>query len=273
MPIKAPTELEKIARQVRKDAITMIYEAGSGHPGGSLSSTDILVALYFGGVLRYDPKKPNWPDRDRFVLSAGHYCPALYAVLAKAGYFPKDDLSTYAALGSALQAHPHNLSLPGIETSSGALGQGLSQAVGMALAGKMDNASWQVFCLLSDGDQDEGQTWEAVMLAAKYKLDNLIAIIDKNGIQIDGTTDQIMPLGDLAAKYRSFGWEAVEVDGHDTGGLIREIGGIREIRGKPKAVIARTIFGKGVSFMERNYAWHSKAPNKEELEKALEEMK
>jgi len=278
-------ELRQIAKEVRRDVLEMVWRAGSGHLGGSLSCTEILVALYFGGGMRRGGKGDEESEGDRFILSAGHYCPALYAVLARAGYFPAKELATYGQLGSRLQSHPHNLSLPGIETSSGALGQGLSVGVGKALAlkvqrfkpacrqGRGSKVQSNVFVLMSDGEQDEGQTWEAAMLAAKYKLDNLVAIIDKNGVQIDGTTEEIMPLGDLAAKYQAFGWETRETEGHEMEELIRVIRKIREIRERPKVIIAKTVFGKGVSFMEGNYQWHSRVPTKQELEKALGELK
>jgi len=275
---KSVKELQEIARKVRQDILKMVYQAGSGHLGGSFSSTDLLVALYFGGILNYDPAKPGWEERDRFLLSAGHYCPALYAVLAKAGFFPEEKLSTYTELGSPLQGHPHNLSLPGIETSSGPLGQGLSQAVGMAMVAKMDKKSWRVYCLMSDAEQDEGQTWEAAMTAAKYKLDNLVGIIDRNRLQIDGSVEEIMPLGDLKAKYEAFGWEVETIDGHDMEAIFKSStsrtgSASRTEMGKPLLIIAKTVFGKRVSFMENNYRWHSHVPSEEEFEKALEELK
>lgn len=273
------TNLEKIAKSLRSEILQMIYQAGSGHPGGCLSSLDLLVGLYFGGALSFNPKNPNWKNRDRFVLSCGHVCPAFYAVLAQAGFFKKEKLKTLRALDSPLQGHPHNLSLPGVENSSGPLGQGLSIAVGMALASKMDpstssgQAKWRVYCLTSDGEHNEGQTWEAAMCASKYKLDNLTVIVDKNGVQIDGTTDQIMPLGDLAAKYLSFGFNTLEIDGHKYSQILDGFTAAKNHQRQPTVIIAKTTLGKGVSFMEGNYKWHDGAPTRQELEKALKELK
>jgi len=230
------------------------------------------VALYFGGVLSFNPKRPNWKARDRFVLSKGHVCPAFYAVLSEASFFKKEKLKTLRALGSPLQGHPHNLSLSGVENSSGPLGQGLSIAVGMGLAAKMDGASWRVFCLTSDGEHNEGQTWEAVMTASKYKLDNLTVIVDKNGIQIDGTTDEVMPLGDLAAKYLSFGFNALEIDGHKYAQILDAFGAAKNHKRQPTVIIAKTVLGKGVSFMEGKHQWHAGPPTKLELEKALSQL-
>lgn len=273
--------LPEIAKRVRKEILGMVFEAGSGHIAGSFSSTDILVSLYFGDILE---------KKDKFVLSAGHYCPAYYSVLAEADMIPKKELKTLRSLGSRLQGHPHNLGLPGIVlTSSGPLGQGLSQAAGLALAAKMDpsastsamssvpngsrQAKFRVYCLMSDAEQQEGQIWEAAMFSAKYKLDNLVGIIDKNGIQIDGTTEEIMPLGDLGAKYLSFGWETMEIDGHNFGQILDALETSKHISDKPTVIIARTIPGKGVSFMEGKWQWHVGAPTKKELEKALKELK
>jgi len=264
--------LEKIAKDLRRKILKMVFEAGSGHIGGSFSSLDILVALYFGGILRFNPQKPNWASRDRFVLSNGHVCPSFYAVLAEAGFFPKKKLKTLRAFGSPFQGHPHNLSLPGVESSSGPLGQGLSIAVGMALSSKIDKASWRVYCLTSDGEHDEGQTWEAVMTAAKYKLDNLTVVIDKNNIQIDGRTDEIMPLGDLAAKYLSFGFNVLEINGHKYPQILDAFEAAKNHKRQPSVIIAKTVLGKGVSFMEGNYKWHDGSPSKKELEKALKEL-
>lgn len=273
------TNLEKITKDLRREILKMVFEAGSGHIGGCLSSLDLLVALYFGGVLKFDPKRPNWGNRDRFVLSNGHVCPAFYAVLAQAGFFSKARLKTLRALGSPLQGHPHRSSLPGVENSSGPLGQGLSIAVGMALSAKMDpstssgQAKWRVYSLTSDGEHDEGQTWEAVMSASKYKLDNLTVIVDKNGIQIDGTTDQIMPLGDLAAKYLSFGFNVLEIDGHKFSQILDGLAAAKNHQRQPTVIIAKTTIGKGISFMEGNYKWHDGAPTKTEFEKALKDLK
>lgn len=257
--------LPEIAKQVRKEILGMVFEADSGHIAGPLSSTDILVSLYFGGILA---------RKDKFVLSAGHYCPAYYSVLAEAGVISKKELKTLRSMDSRLQGHPHNLALPGIVlTSSGPLGQGLSQAAGLALAAKMDKQDQRVYCLMSDAEQQEGQIWEAVMFSAKYKLDNLVGIIDKNGIQIDGATEEIMPLGDLGAKYLAFGWETMEIDGHNFGQILDALETSRHISGKPTVIIARTIPGKGVSFMEGKWQWHARAPTKKEFEKALKELK
>jgi len=265
-------ELQKIARDIRQDIIKMLVEAGSGHSAGPLGITDVLVALYFS-VLKIDPKKPSWPERDRFVLSAGHLCPALYAVMAQCGFFKKEELLTLRKLGSKLQGHPSKVDLPGIETSSGPLGQGVSQAVGMAIAGKMDHAPWRVYCLTSDGEQQEGQTWEALMLAGNRGLDNLTFILDRNEIQISGRTEKVMPLEPLIEKYRAFNLAVLEINGHNFEEIILACSKAREIKGRPTMIIAHTIPGKGVSFMENNYEWHGRTPNSQEAEKALEELK
>jgi len=265
-------EFEKTARLVRQDIIRMLAEAGSGHPAGSLGITDILVALYFS-VLKINPKKPDWPERDRFVLSAGHLCPALYAVMARVGFFKKEELLTLRKLGTRLQGHPSRVDLPGIETSSGPLGQGVSQAVGMAIAGKMDHAPWRVYCLTSDGEQQEGQTWEALMLAGNRALDNLTFILDRNEIQISGNTEKVMPLEPLIDKYRAFNLAVLEIDGHNFEEIILACSKAREIKGRPTMIVAHTIPGKGVSFIENSYKWHGKAPNSQEAKKALEELK
>lgn len=297
--------LEECASLVRQDIIEMIAKAGSGHPGGSLGITDILVGLYFK-ILRCKPKDPNWPERDRLILSHGHVCPALYSVLARAGYFPESLLSTFRELGSPLQGHPHRGVLPGIETTSGPLGSGLSQAVGMALIGKVDESthdltvgvssldrtssdvgkpttsqsgffrdkrSWRVICLMSDGEQDEGNTWEGVMLAAKNKLDNLVGLVDRNGIQVDGKTEDVMPLNSLKSKYEAFGWKVLEIDGHDFNQIISAFAKASQIKGKPTLILAKTIPGKGVRFMEGKVEWHSHVISEEEKTKALTELK
>lgn len=256
--------LPEIAKRVRKNILEMVFEAGSGHLAGSLSSTDILVSLYFGTIKR----------GDKFVLSAGHYCPAYYSVLAEAGEIPRKELKTLRSLDSRLQGHPHNLSLPGIIlTSSGPLGQGLSQAAGFALAGKVDKEDWRVYCLMSDAEQQEGQTWEAAEFSAKYKLDNLVGIIDKNGIQIDGTVEEIMPLGDLSLKYHSFGWEVFEIDGHNFAQIIDALESTKLVKERPTVIIARTVAGKGVSFMEEKWEWHSGKLTREQLKQAIKELK
>lgn len=263
--------LEKIARRVRQEVIMMLQEAGSGHPAGSLGLADILTALYFQ-ILRHDPLNPDASDRDRFILSNGHVCPALYAVLALSGYFPKERLTDLRQLNSPLQGHPHRVDLPGLETTSGPLGSGLSQACGMAYIGKLDHKIWRVVCLMSDGEQDEGNTWEAVIFAAKYKLDNLTAVIDRNNIQIDGFTENVMPLEPLKDKYLAFGWHVLEIDGHDFGKIIKAFKEARRSPGKPTVIIASTISGKGVSFMEGKPEWHGKTPDRKETGKALEDL-
>lgn len=269
-------ELEKLkytAKEIRINIVKMITAAGSGHPAGSLGTTDIFTALYFG-LLKHDPKKPNWKERDIFLLSAGHICPALYAVLAQAGYFDKKKLLTLRDLGSELQGHPHrNLKLS-IESTSGSLGQGLSIAAGIACGLKADKKKNKVVCLTSDGEHNEGQIWEAVMFGAKYKLNNLINIIDRNFIQIDGPTTEIMPLGKLKKRYQSFGWRVFQIDGHDFEQIITTYKRACKIKKKPSIIIARTVPGKGVSFMEKGkWDWHGKAPTSEEEKRAIMELK
>ncbi len=264
-------ELEVKAYEIRQDVIKMLLEAGSGHTGGPLGMADIFTALYFK-LLNYDSKNPHWEQRDRLVLSNGHICPVLYATMAHAGFFPTEELKTLRKLGSRLQGHPHRTALPGLETTSGPLGSGLSESVGMALSGKMDKAKWRVVCLMSDGEQDEGNTWEGVMLAGKYKLDNLVAIMDRNNIQIDGFTEDIMPLNDLSAKYESFNWHVIEIDGHNMQEIIDSFEKAKTLLGKPTLIIANTIPGKGVDFMEGKFEWHGKPPNKEEAQKALDQL-
>lgn len=265
-------KLYEISNTIRQDIIIMLVEAGSGHSAGPLGMADVFTVLYFN-ILNHDPKNSNWLDRDRVVLSNGHICPVMYATLARAGYFPVEELKTLRKLGTRLHGHPHNLALPGLENSSGPLGQGLSIACGMAYAAKMDNKKHRVFCLMSDGEQEEGQTWEAVMFAGKNKLHNLTGIIDRNNIQIDGFTEDIMPLEPLKEKYESFGWHVLEVDGHNMQQIIDACNEAHSIFEKPTVIIAHTIPGKDVSFMEFKYEWHGKPPNKEEAQKALEELK
>ncbi len=265
-------ELEKKANIIRQSVITMLQKAGSGHSAGSLGMADVFSALYFS-VLKHDPKKPKWAQRDRLLLSNGHICPVRYAAMAEAGYFPVKELLTLRQFGSRLQGHPERLRLPALETTSGPLGSGLSQASGMALAGKMDKKSWRVFCLMSDGEQDAGQTWEAALFAAKNKLDNLVAIIDRNNIQIDGYTENVMPLNPLREKYEAFNWNVLEIDGHNIEEIIDACSQAKAVHQKPTLIIAHTIPGKGVSFMENKYEWHGKAPDKEEARKALKELK
>jgi transketolase len=265
-------ELKKIANQIRQDIITMLAKAGSGHPGGSLGMADIFTALYFN-LLNHTPQQANNPNRDRLVLSNGHICPVLYACLARSGYFPLVKLKSLRQINSQLQGHPHNLSLPGIENSSGPLGQGISQAVGMALAGKLDKKNYSVFCITSDGEHDEGQLWEAVMAAKKYKLDNLIVIVDRNNIQIDGYTKNIMPIAPLKDKYITFGWRVMTTNGHNLKQIISTVKKAKAVKNKPTVIIAETILGKGVRFMENKYIWHGKTTNPKETEKALEQLR
>jgi transketolase len=264
-------ELKRLCRDIRKDILISLECAKSGHPGGSLSAVEILVALYWY-KMACDPGEPCMLDRDRFVLSKGHICPALYAVLAHRGYFPREQLNTLRKMGSCLQGHPHMLKLAGLETSSGSLGQGLSISVGMALAAKADKAAWRVYCLMGDGETDEGQIWEAAMAAHHYKLDNLCGVVDRNRLQIDGDTEDVMTLEPYADKWRAFGWEVLEVDGHDLGALMDAYDKAETIKGKPTLVLANTVKGKGVSFMENVAGWHGKSPGEEELEKALAEL-
>lgn len=264
--------LNKTANLIRQDIIKMLVSAGSGHTAGPLGLSDIFAALYFR-ILNHNPNNPEWSERDRLVLSCGHYCPVLYATLAHAKYFPLSELSRLRKIGSRLQGHPHRESLSGLETTSGPLGSGLSESCGMALAAKMDHKDWRVICILSDGEQDEGNTWEGVMLAAKYKLDNLLALIDVNKIQIDGFTKNIMPVESLKDKYHSFGWEVLEIDGSNFNQIIEAFRKAKEIKNKPTVILAHTIPGKGVHFMENKYEWHGKAPTKKEGEKALNELK
>jgi transketolase len=264
-------DLQAVAKRLRRDIVTMIAKAGSGHPGGSLSAVEIVTALYWK-IMRHKPADPQWPDRDRFILSKGHAAPVLYAALAECGYFPKSELATLRQLDSRLQGHADRTATPGVEMSSGSLGQGLSFAIGCALAGRLDKKSWRVYALLSDGECDEGQIWEAAMSAAKFKLDNLTAIVDNNGIQLSGFNRDIMPLEPFSKKWDAFGWQVFEVDGHDFSQLLDAFGKAQEVRGKPAVIIAHTVKGKGVSFMENNVDFHGKAPNAEQLEKALEEL-
>ena len=265
-------QLELKANQIRESIIEMLLEAGSGHSAGPLGMADIFAALYFH-VLKHDPKNPEWSGRDRFVLSNGHICPVQYAAMAHSGYFPVSELKTLRKLGSRLQGHPRRGSPPGIETSSGPLGSGLSQAAGMAFVGKMDKKEWRVYCAMSDAEQQCGQTWEAVMFASKYKLDNLTAIIDRNNIQISGLTEDVMPLGDLSAKYESFGWNAINIDGNNIGEFTEACEKAKSVLGKPTVIVARTIPGKGIDFIEGKFEWHGKTPDREEAEKALRELR
>lgn len=264
-------ELTKAARRVRRHIIEMTAEARSGHPGGSLSCADILVALYFQ-EMKVDPQNPNWPDRDRFVLSKGHAAPALYAVLAERGYFPKEELKTLRKINSILQGHPDMKKTPGVDMTTGSLGQGLSAANGMALAGKLDGKSYRVYVLLGDGELEEGQVWEAAMAAAHYKLDNLTAFVDHNGLQIDGPIVQVMSPEIIQEKFRAFGWHVIDVDGHDFEDIFRAIEEAKSTKGRPTVIVARTVKGKGVPFMENQVDWHGKAPSREQAEEALKAL-
>jgi len=260
------------AKQIRRDLITMITQAGSGHPGGSLSMVDILVVLYFN-QMRHNPENPQWEDRDRFILSKGHACSAWYSCLARAGYFPVEELSTFRKFPTRLQGHPAlDKALPGLENTSGALGQGLSIACGIALAGKLDKKDYRVYCMMGDGELDEGQIWEAALTASHYKLDNLCGIVDYNGFQLDGKLSEIKNIAPLVAKWQSFGWQVVEIDGHNYQGIDNAFEQAKKIKGSPTVIIAHTIKGKGVSFMEGDNQWHGKAPTKEQAEKAIQEL-
>lgn len=266
------SELKKIAIELRKTAVTMIYEAQSGHPGGALSAADIVTALYFK-EMNIDSQNPKWEDRDRFVLSKGHVCPILYAALGKLGYFPKEYLHKLRQEGSILQGHPDMKKCPGIDISTGSLGQGLSCAVGMAIAGKRDQKDYRVFAMLGDGECDEGQIWEAVMTGYKYKLDNLIVFVDNNRLQLDGTCDEVMPNIDLGKRFEAFGYEVFYIDGHNMEEIVATLDKIRASHNNlPKAVIADTVKGKGVSFMENQLGWHGVAPNDEQYKQAMEEL-
>lgn len=270
MKFEKITDLKKLriaANTIRKDVVVMLTEAKSGHSAGSLGLADVFTALYFN-VMNHDPQNPGWEGRDRFLLSNGHVCPVHYAALANTGYFPKEQLLTLRKLGSPLQGHPHRTALPGVENSSGPLGQGLSQAVGMALVGKREKKDWRVYCVVSDGEHGEGQIWEAVMLANKYKLSNLTAIMDRNNIQIDGFTEEVLPLESIEDKYRAFGWNVIHSDGHD---IIKLITACEESKKseRPTMIIAHTVPGKGIPFMELLVEWHGKSPSKEQAAEAL----
>ncbi len=262
MPLTAEEskKLELKANTIREDIIKMLVEAGSGHSGGPLGMADVFSALFFK-ELNINPEKPDWEDRDRFVLSCGHICPVLYSAMARRGYFPVEELKSLRKLGSRLQGHPHREVLPGLETTSGPLGSGLSQAAGMALAGIMDKKSWRVYCVTSDGEHQEGNTWEAVMFAANYKLGNLTVIMDRNNMQIDGHTEDIMKIDPVADKYRAFNWNVIEVNGHNFDEIIQACEDAKTIFEKPTIIIAHTIPGKGVSYMENRFEWHGSPPD------------
>lgn len=275
--------LKTIAKELRKDIVTMVYNAQSGHPGGSLSAIDILTVLYFGGILRYDPKNPDWEDRDRFILSKGHASPALYSILAYGGYFSKEELFTYrksrgfASDGySRLQGHPawqHNKhGAPGVEASTGSLGQGLSVAIGQALSLRLWGKDSRVYVMLGDGEVQEGMVWEAAMFAGHHKVDNLCAILDNNNLQIDGDVRSIVNIHPLKEKFEAFGWHAIEIDGHDYKQIYDAFIEAKSTKGKPTIIIAKTVKGKGVSYMENNFKWHGVAPSREDYEKAMAEL-
>lgn len=264
-------ELKQVANVIRKDIIKMLTESGSGHPGGSLSATEILTTLYFN-EMNIDPEKAKDLNRDRFVLSKGHAAPVLYSALARRGFFDVEELKKLRKLGSILQGHPNMNEVPGVDMSTGSLGQGISAAVGMALAGKIDKKDYRVFTLLGDGELEEGQVWEAAMSAAHYKLDNLIAFIDYNGLQIDGPIQEVMSAEPIADKFRAFRWNVAEVDGHNIEQLINAIEEAKTVKEKPTVIVCKTVKGKGVSFMENEAGWHGNAPNAEQCKKALDEL-
>lgn len=269
--MKKDINLQEMCKVVRKDILTMVAAAGSGHPGGSLSAVEIMVALYFS-VLHVDPKKPDDPERDRFVLSKGHVAPVLYSVLARRSFFDPKELITLRKLGSILQGHPHMADTPGLDCSSGSLGQGLSIACGLALAGKKTGSKYRTYCLMGDGELQEGQIWEAAMTAAHFKLDNLCAIVDWNGVQLDGLTKEIMNVDPVADKFRAFNWNVLEANGHSIPQLLDCFARAEEKKGRPTVIVAKCVKGKGVSFMEGKAAWHGTAPNQEQLAQALAEI-
>jgi transketolase len=265
-------ELRDIAKRIRRHIVEMTGAAKSGHPGGSLSAVELLVALYFGGILKHDPRNPQWPERDRFLLSKGHACPVLYAVMAEAGYTPVDQLKSLRKLGSIYQGHPDRRFIPALEASTGSLGQGLSLAIGMGLAARLDRRQSRVYVVLGDGEIQEGQIWEAAMFAAYHKVDNTVAIVDYNKIQLDGFVKDIMEVEPLAAKWRGFGWNAIEIDGHSFPAVFAAFEEAARTRGRPTAIIAHTVKGKGVSFMENNPKFHGVAPTADEVARALQEL-
>jgi transketolase len=264
-------KLTEMSKTIRRDIIEMTTEAGSGHPGGSLSAVDVIAVLYFK-VMRHNPKDPEWPERDRFVLSKGHAAPVLYSALARSGYFPPEQLLTLRKIGSPLQGHPEMRRLPGVEASTGSLGQGLSIAAGMALAGKLDNKGYRVYVMIGDGESEEGQIWEAAMSSAYYKLNNLIAIMDYNSQQLDGWIKDIMAIEPVVDKWKGFGWHVIEIDGHNFHQIIKAIDEAMVTQGRPTMIIAKTVKGKGVSFMENNIEFHGMAPTREQMEVALKEL-
>ncbi|ACD51444.1 transketolase [Clostridium botulinum] len=264
-------KLQEISKLIRKDIVTMLTESASGHPGGSLSIADIMSVLFFN-EMNIDPKNPKNPDRDRFVLSKGHAAPALYSALARRGYFDVEELSTLRKIGSRLQGHPNMNDLPGIDMSTGSLGQGISAAVGMALAGKLDNKNYRVYTILGDGELEEGQVWEASMSAAHYKLDNLTAFVDYNGLQIDGNISDVMNPAPIDKKFEAFGWNTLIIDGHDYDQILAAIEKAKNTKGQPTVIVCKTVKGKGVSFMENQAGWHGAAPSVEQRDQALKEI-
>ncbi len=265
-------ELSKIAKSIRRDIIEEVYNAQSGHPGGSLSIADIMTVLYFN-EMNIDPQNPQNTERDRLVLSKGHCAPALYSTLANRGYFNKSELKTLRKLNSKLQGHPDMNKVPGVDMSTGSLGQGLSAACGMAIAGKLDNKNYRVYCIMGDGEIEEGQVWEAAMSASKYKLDNLCVIVDNNNLQIDGTIEEVMSSYPIDEKFKSFGFQIINIDGHNYQEIIDAFDVAKNIKEKPVCIIAKTIKGKGISFMENKVEWHGKATNEEQYKQAMEELK
>jgi transketolase len=265
-------ELTTIARDLRADVLRMLEQAASGHPGGSLGMTDVFTTLWFGGHMRTDPAKPAWEDRDRFVLSNGHICPILYAILAKLGYFPRDDLWTLRKLGSPLQGHPDFHHTVGVDACTGSLGNGVSVALGMALGARIAGKDYRVYVGSSDGEAQEGQIWEMATAAAHYDIDNLTVMVDWNGIQIDGYNKDVMDVGDLKAKWEAFGWHAVTVDGHDMPAIHAALNQARAVKGRPQVILCKTILGHPISFMSDKPGWHGVAPNAEQLELALTEL-
>ena len=259
------------ATKGRMLALQCVYDANSGHPGGSMSCMDILTVLYFG-VMKIDPEKPRDPDRDRFVMSKGHCTPALYSVLAMRGYFPEEQLKLFRSIDGHFSGHPDMVHVPGVDMSTGSLGQGISAAVGMAMAGKLDKKDYRVYSILGDGEIEEGQTWEAAMAAAKYKLDNLCAVVDVNGLQIDGKTSDVMPSEPLDQKYAAFGWHVIKIDGHDHNQIVAAFQEAAAVKGKPTMILAKTVKGKGISYMENNAGWHGKAPSAEQYAQGMAEL-
>jgi len=269
---KKVLEIEEAANTMREDIIQMLLAAGSGHSAGSLDMADVFAAFYFH-ILNHDPKNPEWADRDRLILSAGHICPVRYAAMARAGYFPVEELKTLRKFGSRLQGHPERMHLPGLETTSGPLGEGIAQAAGLAFAARMDGKSWRTYCVMGDGEQDCGIVWETLLFAGAKKLANLTVIIDRNNIQIDGPTETVMPLESLKAKYESFNWRVIEVGGHNIRQFVEAVEEAKATEDRPTCIIAHTIAGKGVDFMEYKFEWHGAVPNSEQAEKAINELR